>query len=270
MTSIHCHCDVPLFRFISRLLAAAACLLPLTAHALTIAAANSTCDVMEKIGALYAQTHKVKIEYICKASGLLAKGLEGKSIQADIFLSASEEWMDEMVQKGQMAKATVTQLWGSDIVIAVPKHSQLSISRLEDITGASVRRIMTGDPSITPLGRHVKDMLERTGLWPQVRDKFETRRHVALLAESLAEADEATVGFIFRTNLGTELRAIFKLDPSLHAPVRYLIGRLEGAVEWQQAESFLAFIRSEEARRIAEEAGYSLLPEQREMSGHGQ
>jgi len=68
-------------------------LLIITSHSnadnLVIAAANSTCSTIKKIGALFEQQHAITINYICKSSGRLAKGINGKSIATDIYISAN-------------------------------------------------------------------------------------------------------------------------------------------------------------------------------------
>ena len=71
--------------------------LPSAAHAqaqageLTLAMANSTCDAMNKVEALYRATRPVRFTYICKSSGLLAKGLSGGALKADVFVSADRD-----------------------------------------------------------------------------------------------------------------------------------------------------------------------------------
>lgn len=232
---------------------------PQCANALTVAAANSSCELLEKIGALYSAKYGSTVEFICKSSGLLANGLMGKSLQADVYLSASEEWMEKMEQAGEMKAGTVRALWGNSIVIAAPQHSKLKVTKLEDITSDEIKRVISGDPSTMPLGRHAKEALEASGLWQQVREKIETKKHITLVAEELVQADDSTVGFLFKTNLSPGLRILHIVDPSLHEPVRYFVGCLANAREPEQANKFVEFMRSDEAGSVIEKAGFTVI-----------
>lgn len=245
---------VPGLRLLSFL---AVLLLPYTGHALTIAAANSTCESLSVVGELYSRQHGVRIEYICKSSGLLAKGLEGKAIQADIYLSASEEWMEKMKQLGLLETGSVFAPWSNTLVVAVPVNSPLTLSRWEELASGKVQHIMIGDPGTAPFGRYAKEALEASKLWEQVRVKIETKKHITLLAEHLAAADPHTVGILFKTNLGSGLRAVLTVPPTLHEPINYYIGRLKDAAEVDQAERFLRFLRTEEARKVFDDAGFT-------------
>lgn len=245
----------------SVLLLAALALLPLPASALTVAAANSTCNLMEQIGAMFTDKHGIKVEFICKSSGLLAKGLEGKSLEADVFLSASQEWMDKLNQAGLMAKGSVQGLWGNRIVVAAPEHTKIRMTKFDDLSSDNIHKVISGDPSTMPLGRHVKEALEASGQWLVVREKIETKKHITLVADALSQADEYTVGFLFKTNLNPDHQILFVVDPTLHESVNYYIGRLVAAREKAQAEKFIEFLQGAEARAIIEKAGFSAIPQ---------
>jgi len=162
-------------------------LLIITSHSnadnLVIAAANSTCSTIKKIGALFEQQHAITINYICKSSGRLAKGINGKSIATDIYISASKKWMDNMLENKIVDQNAVSSLWGNALVIAVAKKSSIKLDSLAELTSDKIKTILIGDPGTAPFGRYAKQALSSSGVWTQIKNKIETKKHITLLAD---------------------------------------------------------------------------------------
>ncbi|MFP5505534.1 MAG: molybdate ABC transporter substrate-binding protein [Gammaproteobacteria bacterium] len=248
--------------FLSSLLAAGtlclAGLAPLQAAELTLALANSTCPVMNKVIEAYRTRSNDRFTLICKSSGLLAKGLHGGALHADIFLSADREWMDFAMEKGLVAANRVTSPWSNVLIVAVPKASPIQRLDWNALATDRVGVLLIGDPSNAPFGRHAKEALEAAGLWDKVRHKIETRKNIELLGESLAAAGPSTVGILFRTNLSDRLRPLFTVNPALHAPIHYAVAPLKASAERPEVAAFLEFLHGKTARDIFRADGFSV------------
>lgn len=229
---------------------------PAGGRTLTLAVANSTCTTVQKVGALYQQEHPVELEYRCKASGLLAKGLRGRAIRADVYLSANRAWMDYMVESGLVSRQRVVSPWGNTLAVAARKESPLRLTHWEDLTSPKVKTLLLGDPSTAPFGRYAKEALESTGLWERVRVKVATKKHITLLADTLADGGLDTVGILFTTNIGDELRILYRLDPEWHSPVDYYLAPVGPAADDAEVNSLLKFMQGEAAREVFEAAGF--------------
>lgn len=225
---------------------------------LNIAVANSTCRAMQQVGNLFEQRSGYQVNYQCKASGLLAKGLKGKAISADIYVSASREWMDFMIEAGMVSSEHVISPWGNDLVVAAPKSSPLQINAWADLATPKVVTILIGDPGTAPFGRYAKQTLEHTALWEQVKSKIATKKHITLLAGTLADADDTTVGIMFSSNITTSHRILFKIDESWHAPIHYYAAPLKSVAERAIVSEFLRFMQSEEAQEIFKAEGFRI------------
>src|SRR5574340_1531228 len=188
---------------------------------LTLALANSTCSAMHAAGDLYRANHPVQFTYLCKSSGLLAKGLHGGALNADIFISADREWMEFAVANDLVAAYRISLPWGNSLVVAAPKDGPIQHLDWQDLASDKVTAILIGDPSTAPFGRHAKEALEASGLWEQVKGKIQTRKNIELLADSLATSSPGTVGILFKTNLTDLLRQQHTIRKSLHSPIRY-------------------------------------------------
>lgn len=232
--------------------------IPVYAKELNLAVANSTCDAVKKVGDLYEQQHDVNINYICKSSGRLAKGLQGEAIKADIYISANRSWMDYMLDNGLVSSNQVSSPWGNALVVATAKHSLLKINDLNDLLSEKVNTILIGDPGTAPFGRYAKETLQATGLWSRVRHKIETKKHITLLADTLAEADKNTVGILFVSNINSQHRIIYSIDKSLHTPIKYYMAPVKNTPNEALVISLLDFVKSTAAQKIFRDEGFEL------------
>ena len=216
----------------------------------TLAVANSTCTALKKVGDLYRQQHNVDISYICKSSGRLAKGLAGDAIKADIYVSANQKWMDFMLESKLISPDQVSTPWSNELVVATPAKSAIENFQWQDIASEQVKSILIGDPGTAPFGRYAKQAMESSGLWEQVRHKITTKKHITLLAETLAASDANTIGILFLSNAKPPLRIVHAIDKTWHKPINYFLGPLIQSQDKQHVQPLVEFIQSNEAREI--------------------
>jgi|GEM_PF-553852 len=209
-----------------------------------LAIANSTCNVLKKVGELYSNKvdHQAQFTYTCKSSGLIAKGLSGGLLSADIFVSADKEWMDFAVENKLVSEKEVVSPWGNVLVVAVPAGIPLELRDITEITSSKVSSLMIGDPGTAPFGRYAKQALESAGLWEQVQNKVTTRKNIDLLVDALAEAESGTVGILFKSNMNERLREVAAVKASLHPPIRYYLAPLDASAARADIQKFLKFL----------------------------
>lgn len=228
------------------------------AATLNLAVADSTCDAMKQAGELYSAKNPVQFNFICKSSGLLAKGLRGGALNADIFVSADREWMDFAVDNGLVAPEQVVSPWGNSLVVASAKGNGLRLSNWQDLASDKVSAILIGDPGTAPFGRYAKQALESSGLWDRVKKKIETRKNISLLAESLESANASTVGLLFKTHLTGQLRTLLTVDRDWHPPIRYYLAPVKASASQAETARFIRFIQGKEARAVFRSEGFEL------------
>jgi molybdate transport system substrate-binding protein len=228
------------------------------AAALNLAVADSTCDAMKKVGELYNAKSPVQFNFICKSSGLLAKGMRGGALNADIFVSADREWMDFAIEHGLVAPEQVVSPWGNALVVASAKGSPLRFTDWQDLASDKIATILIGDPGTAPFGRYAKQALETSGVWERVKHKIETRKNISLLAESLEAANTATVGILFKTHLTGQLRAVHGVDKAWHPPIRYYLAPLKASAGQPEVARFLKFMQGRAAKAVFLAEGFDL------------
>lgn len=235
-----------------------------SASEINLAVANSTCKATKKVGALFSQQRNVQISYFCKSSGRLAKGLNGGSIAADIYISANRKWMDFMLDKKLVATEQVSSTWGNQLVVATRADNDLKFSQWNDLNTDVITTILIGDPSTAPFGRYTKEALQSTGLWKSVRNKIQTKKHITLLADILAVSDSRTVGILFLSNLTDKHRVLYSIDKSWHSPIRYYMAPVNMASDKKSVMEFIDFIQGPEAQEIFRKEGFLIKNSQAE------
>jgi len=230
----------------------------LYASEINMAVANSTCSTIKEVGKLFQQHNDITIHYICKSSGRLAKALNGNSIAADIYISANREWMDYMIENRLVEEDHVTSPWGNELVLATRRDSQLQISKWEDLTSDKVKKILIGDPGTAPFGRYAKEALKATGIWEKIKHKIETKKHITLLAETLADSDVNTVGILFASNINANLRKVYTINNEWHSAIRYFIAPIKNTEKKEEVSALLDFIQRKKAQEIFRAAKFKV------------
>lgn len=229
------------------------------ADEITVATANSVCAVLKKAGDIFSREQKIKVRYICKSSGILAKGLETGYISADYYISASQKWMNYLVTRKIISKEAVKPLWANRIVAAAAKHSAVQMQSWNDLTNPKIQTIMVGDPSTTPLGRQFKKAMQARGLWSQIRTKIVVKRHISLTQEALLTANDTTIGILFPSNLGVELKTLIVMPEEWHDPIRYYGCPLIGNKNKEMINRFNTFLKSDVANKIFIQKSYLII-----------
>ena len=230
-----------------------------SASELTLAVANSTCNAIKQVGDRFSRQHDVSITYICKSSGRLAKGLRGKAIDADIYISANKKWIDYLVAAGLVSPKEIINPWGNSLVVSTRADSPLTIRGWDELASDKVKTILIGDPGTAPFGRYTKEALQATELWKLVRPKIRTKKHITLLADTLAESSNDTVGILFITNMTDRLKVIHSVDASWHSPILYYMAPIGNRVNDSRVRSLLEYIQGPDAQAIFEAEGFDLL-----------
>jgi molybdate transport system substrate-binding protein len=207
---------------------------------------------------LFEQHSGHKLKYLCKSSGLLAKGLRGGAIQADIYISASKHWMDFLVEEEVANPEQIVSPWGNELVVAVPRDSDLKMSEWPDLASDSVNTILIGDPGTAPFGRYAKQALQNTGLWEKVITKIVTKKHITLLADALSEADDKTVGILFVSNMTEKHRKLISVNAKWHTPIRYYVVPVGTTATKPATLELMKFLQESEVQRIFNAFGFSV------------
>src|SRR5581483_11970269 len=174
---------------------------------LTIFAAASLKPALDDLAA-HGALGKPAPRLVYAASSSLARQIE-QGAPADVFISADEDWMDDLAKHGEMAAGTRSDLLGNTLVLVAPKTSnvQVDLSQPQTLRRAlgMVGRLSIALPQSVPAGRYASQSLHALGLWDSVTGKLAMSRDVRAALELVARG-ECPLGIVYRSDAISEPR----------------------------------------------------------------
>ena len=208
-------------------LAFVASIAPLRASAddLLVFAAASLKPVLDEILATPEAKAIGEIKASCAASSQLAKQIEAGA-PAALFISADQDWMDEVASKQKIVAATRDDLLGNALVLVAPKGSAttLKIETSFELVRALGKdgHVALGEPNSVPAGKYAKAALTELGVWDAVQSRVVSADNVRAALNFVAK-DEAPLGIVYRSDAVSEpaVRVVDTFPASTHAPIVY-------------------------------------------------
>jgi molybdate transport system substrate-binding protein len=255
--------------FLNRLAAFAAALvasLSITAPArgedaprpeLLVLAAASLTDVLGELSTSWRQTSGVTVKLSFAASSVLARQIEAGG-KADVFISADQEWMDYLAQRGLIAKSTRRNLVGNRLVLIAPADSplELKIAPGFDLAGAlKGGRLATGDPDTVPVGRYARSALVSLGIWDAMAGRL-VRADNVRGAMMFVSRGEVPLGIVYATDAlaDRKVRIVDTFPENTHAPITYPGATIKGARP--EAANYVAYLGSADAAATWKKSGF--------------
>ncbi|HEX7116968.1 MAG TPA: molybdate ABC transporter substrate-binding protein [Steroidobacter sp.] len=232
-----------------------------TKEPLVVFAAASLTDTLQKISDAYTASSGVPIKLSFAASSALARQIESGA-RADLFLSADQEWMDYLQDRRLIQAATRTDLLGNRLVLIAPHDSNVSIdltpnAPLLAALGPS-GRVAIAEPELVPAGRYGKAALTSLGLWSSLESRLARAENVRVALMYVARG-ETPLGIVYATDakIDPRVRVVAQFPQTSHAPITYPVALT--AVARPGAAEYLRHLRSDAARKIFEQAGFTVL-----------
>lgn len=194
------------------------------------------------------------------SSGELARQIEDGA-PADVFLSASPEWIEFLSQAGVLDGAPVVVARNQLVGIA-PRQSPLAAGGVEDPRALLDRlgegdRVAIADAGV-PAGEYAREALDHFGLLAAYGPLLVGQRDVRAVLHAV-EQRELQAGFVYATDARVaSVAVLFAFDPASHPPIEYQAAALRGAADPALARRFLAFLTSPSARELLANAGFAL------------
>ena len=136
---------------------------PAQAQDVTLSVAISMKDAVEELGrGFMASRPGVRLRYNFGSSGELQKQIEGGA-PVDLFISAAERQMDELVKKGLVVSPSRRIFARNVLTVIKPADSKIDISKPADLLDARVTKIVIGNPKTVPAGQYAEESLKALG-----------------------------------------------------------------------------------------------------------
>jgi molybdate transport system substrate-binding protein len=227
---------------------------------ITVFAAASLTDALNAVGKVYEAGTGTHVVFSFAASSVLAKQIES-SAGADMYLSADEDWMNDLDKKGLVEPGTRHDLLGNHLVLIAPAGLKITVRiapHFDLATALGSSRLAVADPASVPAGKYAKAALTNLGAWDGVSGKLAIAENVRAALAYVARG-ETTLGIVYNTDAQVEPRVhvVGTFPDSSHAPIVYPMALVKDARPG--AADFEKFLSSNEATAIFAKYGFVVL-----------
>lgn len=217
---------------------------------LTVFAAASLKGALDKAAQDWTATSGIKVAISYGGTPQLAQQIE-QGAPADLFLSASTQWMDRLAEVGAIDPASRMDLWGNTLVLvsARSEGAGTDVSPVV-IDGAADLKGLLGGGKLSmalvdsvPAGQYGKQALETLGLWLSVRDAVVQSENVRVALQLVARG-EAALGVVYGSDAAAEpaVQVLGTFPADSHRPIVYPGAVIQGAALAGPAGDFLQFL----------------------------
>ena len=223
-----------------------------------VLAASSLQEAMQAAADAWSAQGHPKPVLSFAASSSLARQVEAGA-SGDLFISADEDWMDEVAKGGAIRPESRTDFLANGLVLIAPAASDRAIAIEPDFAlraALAGGRLAMADPDAVPAGRYGKQALVSLGVWDTVSDRIASAENVRV-ALALVSREEAPLGIVYATDARAEpgVRIVGEFPERSHAPIRYPLARLTASTN-SEAEAFRQFLLSPACKRLFRDLGF--------------
>ena len=246
-----------------RRLALALALLPAaplcaTAAEVTVFAASSLTDALGRVADAWtaATGHRVVLSFA--GSSALARQIQ-QGAPADLYISASQDWMDAVAATGDLRAGTRRDILANSLVLIAHggDAAPVTLDSALDLAGLlGDGRLSMALVDAVPAGIYGKAALQHLGLWNSVAAKVAQSDNVRAALAFVAR-NEAPLGIVYATDAAVAeavgIVATFPADS--HAPITYPAA-ITAQSQSPVAQDFLDYLSSDAARVIWRDFGF--------------
>lgn len=224
---------------------------------LRVAAAASSTEVVE---ALAKDFEAGRVETSFGASSDLARQIRDGA-PADVFISASPDWIDFLREAGALAGEPVVIARNALVCVATQGGALVRMGA-RDPRGL-LEQLAPGDGVAiadegVPAGEYARRALAGLGLLAGFEPRLVGQKDVRAVLHAV-EQGELVAGFVYSTDAKiARVETLFRLDPATHPPIEYHAVVLRNARDRDAAQRFVAHLKRDAARARLSAAGFVL------------
>jgi molybdate transport system substrate-binding protein len=230
---------------------------PATASVTAFVAA-STQDAVGELAKGFARDTGIEVKINPGGSNTLANQIINGA-EADVYLSANEQWADTLRDKGFAAETRL--LLTNSLVIVVPNGNPAGIVRPEDLLAAKVEHVVLAGENV-PAGIYAKQALGAAHVYDDLEKQNKIVRGKDVRATlNLVELGEVGAGVVYSTDaaMSRRVETVYTFDEKSHDPIRYPLVLLKHGQQNPAARKWFDYLSSEAATKVFEKYRFRVL-----------
>ena len=221
---------------------------------LYVYAAASTKDaIAELINEFKAET-KSTSEFSCvfESSGKIAKQIQ-EGADANIFISASKKWMEELQKSELIEPNTEFTFAKNSLVVVASEKATSAIAKPEDIPAAlGAGKLAVGDPKPVPAGKYAETALTKYGLYESLNaaKKLAFYENVRKVLNAV-EMNQADYGIVYNSDAAAsaKVKVVYTFSEEDSGAIVYPAAIVKGKAT-AETKAFVDFLAKAKAQDI--------------------
>jgi molybdate transport system substrate-binding protein len=232
---------------------------------LTVFAAASLTEAFGEIGKNFeAANPGAEVVFNFAGSNQLAQQI-GLGAPVDVFASANQTQMDNVVKSGQVISGTQRTFVRNRLVVVYPKDNPAGLRDLRDLAKPGIKIVLAARD--VPVGQYALDFLTKASKDPAYTEtysptvianvvSYEENVRAVLSKVALGEAD---AGIVYSSDIAQDAaNKVGRLDipDNLNTIASYPIATIKGSQNADVAKKFVDYVLSREAQQILVKYGF--------------
>ena len=195
-----------------------------------------------------------KIGCTFDSSGRLRKQIQSGAY-SDLYFSASAREMNILKSIDLLHNDSITNVLKNDIVLVVPKNSNIYLDSFWDLTNDYVTKIAVGESMTSSIGQYTEEIL-----YDMISDKIIYGKDTKEVID-LVKNDKIDCGIVYITeailNNNNDLQ--IAAEPKTHTDIVYSIAVLKKSLKEKEARDFINYLFSEKSINILKDYGFGIV-----------
>jgi molybdate transport system substrate-binding protein len=234
-----------------------------SAQEIRVAAAADLQFALDELSAQYEKQTGRKINVSYGSSGNFFAQIQNGA-PFDLLLSADIDYPRRLEAAGLAEPGTLYEYAVGRIVIWMSADARVDVAKLrwKALLEPGVEKIAIANPEHAPYGRSAVAALRNAGVYEQVRAKLVYGENIAQAAQFVASGSAQAGILALSLAVSPPMRdgKRWEIPANMHPPIEQGAVILKSAKDKEGARAFLAFFKSDAARKILESYGFVLPP----------
>ncbi len=233
----------------------------LEAQEISVAAASDLQFALQDISTKFRNESGITVRVTYGSSGNFTTQIENGA-PFDVFLSADTKYPERLIADGFAEGGSLYGYARGRLVLWVPKESKLNLQQgMSVLLRGDVHKIAIANPKHAPYGRAAEEALKSVGVYDRVAGKLVLGENISQTAQ-FVQSGNADIGLIaFSLAVSPPMASkgrYFEVPSTMYTPIQQAAVIVKESTHRADATKFLAFMRSEGARKILKEYGFSV------------
>ena len=224
-----------------------------------IFASASLMNPLSEICTNYEKETGKKIGCSFDSSGRLREQIQSGAY-SDLYFSASAREMNALKSIDLLHNDSITNVLKNDIVLVVPKNSDLYLDSFWDLTNDYIKKIAVGESMTSSIGQYTEEILKKFDIYDIISDKIIYGKDTKEVID-LVKNDKIDCGIVFITeailNNNNDLQ--IAAEPKTHIDIVYSIAVLKKSLKEKEARDFIDYLFSEKSLNILKDYGFGIV-----------